>query len=171
MENEIIITGDRRKSEQARDQREIVRDEDTVKFRAESAKDVVDLKGILLRNLVWVIVTLVSVGTVLATVAYQGKDIEAQKNLIASDHDRIAKCEQVDIKLAGVDEKTLQKLESIDSGIKDLKNTVEKLDVKMNERMTKMSDRTQLQFDELKKILYKPVVSSVLDDLSVVVKK
>jgi len=116
------------------------------------------IKDAFTRNLIWIITCLAGIGTVLATVRYQGQDLEMQKKLVSVDHDKIANCELVESRLHDADEMAIIKLDSISSDIKDLKNTLTALDTKMNDRMSKMGDRTQAQFDEIKKILYKPVV-------------
>ena len=80
--------------------------------------------------------------------------------------ERMMKAEKTDIELHGADLLVVARLDSISSDIKDLKSTVEKLDTKMNDRMTKMGDRTQSQFEEIKKILYKPAIGSSRSQMS-----
>lgn len=118
-------------------------------------------KEFLGKNWIWAATVIFGLGGAFVWQAVQGADIKDHTTIINTHRERIALCEQADIKLNSADEKALMKLEAIDNGIKDLKTTVEKLDVKMNERMTKMSEKNQLQFDEMKKILYKPAISGM----------
>ena len=132
------------------DTREIARD-------LKNTKDVKGIKDALTRNLIWVITTLITIGVWIGTVQFQGKTVEAQGAMISQDRERIVAVEKTTISLHSADELAMQKLEGIQSGIKDLKDTVEKLDIKMNDRMTRMGDKNQAQFDEIKKLIYKPV--------------
>lgn len=109
-------------------------------------------KEILTRNLVWAITTLVALGVWLATIMYQGKAIDAQGSMIQGDHERIGRCELTDIKLASVDDKIGIKLESIDNGIKDLRLAIERIQAE-----------NKAEFNEIKKILYKPVIGNAVD--------
>jgi len=83
-----------------------------------------------------------------------GKNTES----ISSLETRMMKTEKDDIELRSADQLVILRLDAISGDIKDLKSTLTTLDSKMNERMTRMTDKTQTQFDELKKILYKPVI-------------
>lgn len=74
--------------------------------------------------------------------------------------DRMMNAEKAEIQLRADDKLVIQRLDAISGDIKDLKSTLTTLDGKLNERMTRMSDKTQSQFEELKKILYKPVVDN-----------
>ncbi len=161
MENDCDYTEDGEREERAKVIKEAV-DSD----RERAAKNNSEIRGILLRNLIWIVTVIAGVGTVLATVAYQGKDLDTQKAMIAADHERIAKCEQSEIRLTDADNLVVVRLENIENGIKDLKETVDKLDLKMTDRMNRMTDKTQSQFDELKKILYKPVVGNTVESVS-----
>ena len=114
------------------------------------------------KHWIWIASMIFGLGGAFVLQAVQGRSITENTAAINISRERIVLCEQADIRLMSTDEKALLKLEIIDAGIKDLKGTVEKLDMKMNERITKLSDKTQTQFDDLKKILYKPVVSGDL---------
>ena len=139
------------------DTREIARD-------LKTTKDVKGIKDALTRNLIWVITTLVTIGIWIGTVQFQGKTVEAQGAMINQDRERIIAVEKTTIQLHSADELAMQKLDGISSDIKELKGSIEKLDTKMNERMVKMTDRTQSQFDEIKKLIYKPAIGSTYFD-------
>jgi len=115
------------------------------------------------KHWVWILSMVFGLGGAFVLQAVQGKNISENSGLINISREKIVNLEQADIRLAGADERAMLKLESIDNGIKDLKVTVERLDGKMN----KMNERVQVQFDEMKKILYKPVVGGI-DGTSVV---
>jgi len=125
-------------------------------------KDIV--KGALEKHWPWMVGVLVAVSLSYGGLTYRQLEIQkiTEKNSAGLElHGiQITNIEKKTIELHAADEMSMQKLDMISNDIKDLKNIVEKLDIKMNDRMTKMGDKTQAQFDELKKILYKPVIGT-----------
>jgi len=73
---------------------------------------------------------------------------------------RAMNTEKMDIELHAADQLVLQRLDTISGDIKDLKSTLTLLDSKMNDRMNKMNEKNELQYNEIRKLLYKPVVGN-----------
>ena len=113
------------------------------------------------RNWVWIVCIIFGLGGCVYALGVQVIDIRKNEGGIEVNKSRIEALEKNEIKLTSADEKAIMKLDSISCDLKDLKTTIQLLDSKMNERMSKMNERNDLRFDELKKILYKPVVGGV----------
>ena len=121
-------------------------------------------KGLIEKHWIGMVIGLVSASVAYGGLVYRQCEIQkiTEKNAMGLEAHgtQITAIEKTTIELHAQDQMAMQKLEGIQVGIKDLKETVEKMDIKMNDRMTKMNDRNQVQFDEIKKILYKPVIGT-----------
>ena len=77
------------------------------------------------------------------------KNVSKNGNILDKVSERVVLVEKNAIELKATDQITMQKLDGIDSSIKDLKMYVEKMDA-----------RNQKEFDEIKKLVYKPAIGS-----------